>query len=232
MPKGRTLNRHPLQCTHCLEIKSEGDFYVINKRGKSKLREICKNCSRKKNKDARPSRLGKIKKHAQENAQEIAAYQKAYRQKNAAKLSDYYRERHQKRKLDPSHRGKVRDAAKSARDANPALRAKDALSARLSAALSQSGESKNRRHTLDFVGCSLDELRVHLESKFKKGMTWENRGRLGWHIDHIIPCASFDHSDENQVRQCWHFSNLRPMWWRDNLAKGKKLTEPQMSLMI
>jgi hypothetical protein len=180
----------------------------------------------------RRKRADKIKNRAAQKKDEISEYQKAYRQKNAAKLSSYYRDRYQKRKLDPAYRGKVRDAAKATRDANPALRAKDSLSARLSAALSQSGQSKNCRRTLDFVGCSLEELRVHLESQFKKGMTWENRGRLGWHIDHIIPCSSFDHSDEKQVLQCWHFTNLRPMWWRENLSKGKRLTLPQMSLLL
>jgi len=220
------------QCSICGHVKSPSDFYIGTKRGEPYQLPWCKACKKVESAKSRLKRSDKIKARAQKNKEEIAAYQKEYRKKNAKKLSEFYRKRYLQRKLDPAHRQKVNDWAKAARDANPALRAKDALSARLSAAFSQSGNSKNFRRTLDFVGCSLDELRIHLESRFKKGMTWKNRGKFGWHIDHIIPCSAFDHSDQNQVRQCWHFTNLRPMWWQDNLAKGKRLTEPQMSLLL
>jgi hypothetical protein len=220
------------QCSICRHVKSPSDFYFGKKRGKPYQIPHCKDCKKAAGAKDRAKRSDKIKAMAQANKEEIAAYQKAYRQKNSEKLKAFYRQRYLKRKLDPDHRRKVNEYAKAARDANPALRAKDALSARLSAAFSQSGQSKKCRRTLDFIGCSLEELRVHLESQFKKGMTWENRGRLGWHIDHIIPCSSFDHSDEKQVLQCWHFTNLRPMWWRENLSKGKRLTLPQMSLLL
>lgn len=53
-------------------------------------------------------------------------------------------------------------------------------------------------------------------------MSWDNYGYRGWHIDHIKPCASFDLTDPNQREQCFHFSNLQPMWAKDNLSKGAK----------
>ena len=73
------------------------------------------------------------------------------------------------------------------------------------------------------VGYALDELKKHLEKQFANNMTWENYGRNGWHIDHIRPCASFDLSEPAQQRECFHYSNLQPLWAKDNLAKGKKL---------
>jgi len=81
------------------------------------------------------------------------------------------------------------------------------------------------------IGCSQDQLKSHLESGFKKGMSWANYGTR-WHVDHIIPCAAFDHRDQNQIRQCWHWTNLRPLEAAKNIAKSDSITEPQMSLLL
>ena len=72
------------------------------------------------------------------------------------------------------------------------------------------------------LGCSIEHVRYHLEKQFTKGMSWENHG--DWHIDHIKPCASFDLTDESQQRECFHYSNLQPLWARDNLSKGATWT--------
>jgi hypothetical protein len=53
-------------------------------------------------------------------------------------------------------------------------------------------------------------------------MSWDNYGFRGWHIDHKKPCALFDLSLPEQQRECFHFSNLQPLWAADNLAKGVK----------
>jgi hypothetical protein len=75
----------------------------------------------------------------------------------------------------------------------------------------------------DLVGCTLAQLRGHLESKFQPGMTWHNRGFRGWHIDHIRPCASFDLADPEQQRKCFYYNNLQPLWAADNMRKGAKV---------
>lgn len=75
------------------------------------------------------------------------------------------------------------------------------------------------------LGCSVPELKVHLEALFQPGMTWKNWG-LGadcWHIDHIKPLRSFDLTDRAQFLKAAHFSNLQPLWERDNLSKGGKI---------
>jgi len=74
------------------------------------------------------------------------------------------------------------------------------------------------KRTMDLLGCSTEELKYYLESKFTSGMSWENMGR--WHIDHIRPCCSFDLTDPEQQKKCFHFSNLQPLWAKDNLKKG------------
>ena len=70
------------------------------------------------------------------------------------------------------------------------------------------------------LGCSIGELQTHLESKFQSGMTWDNHGLYGWHIDHIKPLASFDLTDRAQLLLACHYTNLQPLWATDNLSKG------------
>jgi hypothetical protein len=72
------------------------------------------------------------------------------------------------------------------------------------------------------LGCSLADLRAHLETQFQPGMTWENQGYRGWHIDHIRPLASFDLTDHEQVKLACHYTNLQPMWGVENMSKGAK----------
>lgn len=77
--------------------------------------------------------------------------------------------------------------------------------------------------TIKLLGCSVEQLKRHLELRFTEGMTWSNYGRNGWEIDHIIPCSSFDLTDYSQQRRCFHYSNLQPLWKLDNLKKGNRL---------
>ena len=72
------------------------------------------------------------------------------------------------------------------------------------------------------IGIDWDELLKYFESMFYDGMTWENYGYRGWHIDHIIPVCSAKTYDE-MVKLC-HYTNLRPMWAKDNLSKGNKIS--------
>jgi len=68
------------------------------------------------------------------------------------------------------------------------------------------------------LGCSIEELKQHLESQFQEGMTWDNYGQ--WHIDHIKPLASFDLINRDQLLEACHYTNLQPLWALDNLLKG------------
>lgn len=77
-----------------------------------------------------------------------------------------------------------------------------------------------------YIGCTLEELRLHIESLWLDGMSWENHSITGWHIDHIIPVNSFDYSNEKleeSLKKCWHYSNLQPLWSKDNIAKSDSL---------
>jgi hypothetical protein len=72
------------------------------------------------------------------------------------------------------------------------------------------------------MGCTASELKAYLESKWLPGMTWENYGFYGWHVDHIIPLSSFDLRNKEQYAAACHYTNLQPLWALDNLRKGSK----------
>lgn len=102
---------------------------------------------------------------------------------------------------------------------DPAYRIEQALRTRMYQALRK---SKKSACTEELVGCAFDDLKKYLEKKFLPGMSWSNYTRSGWHIDHIRPCASFDLSDPAQQRECFHYTNLQPLWAADNLSKSAK----------
>lgn len=71
------------------------------------------------------------------------------------------------------------------------------------------------------LGCSIDELKTILESKFTHGMSWDNYGE--WHIDHIKPLSKFNLTNSQEVLQACHYTNLQPLWAKDNIVKYNKL---------
>jgi len=70
------------------------------------------------------------------------------------------------------------------------------------------------------LGCTIPELKLYLENKFKEGMSWDNWNRTGWHIDHIIPLDSFNLQNREEFLKACHYTNLQPMWAEDNLTKS------------
>lgn len=78
------------------------------------------------------------------------------------------------------------------------------------------------KKTIELLGIDIKGLWKYLKSKFKVGMTIKNHGKV-WHIDHIIPIASFDLRDPKQQAKCFHYTNLQPLWAHENLSKGAKI---------
>ena len=70
------------------------------------------------------------------------------------------------------------------------------------------------------LGCTVAELKFHLESLFQEGMAWDNYGRDGWWIDHIVPLSAFGLTDPEQIKKACHYTNLQPLWAKDNMSKG------------
>ena len=76
--------------------------------------------------------------------------------------------------------------------------------------------------TIKLIGCSIEELKNHLESQFTDGMTWKNYGKDGWVIDHIKPCIKFNLSVLEKQKKCFNYTNLQPLWAEENNKKRDK----------
>lgn len=89
------------------------------------------------------------------------------------------------------------------------------------------GNGKNEKFFKqnEILGCSPFFLKSYLESLFTEGMSWDNYGMEGWWIDHIKPCDSFKPFTEEQQRECFHYTNLQPLWWYENISKGAKIMQ-------
>jgi len=98
---------------------------------------------------------------------------------------------------------------------NPNHKLKHNLRSRLRKALK--GKSKDKS-TVDLLGCSIERFKVHLETQFQPGMTWDNYGK--WHIDHIRPLSGFDLTSAEELKIVCCYKNLQPLWAKDNISKG------------
>ena len=97
------------------------------------------------------------------------------------------------------------------------------LATRISHAIKRHDKpTRKAAKTMDLIGCTIAELRLHIERQFTVGMAWINYGRNGWHIDHKRPCNSFDLTDDAQQRTCFHFTNLQPLWEAENISKSDR----------
>ena len=114
----------------------------------------------------------------------------------------------------------IRKKALYYRRNNLHLRIRHNISSRILIALKK-GVTKSSG-TIELLGCSILELKNHLQNKFVEGMSWENYGE--WQIDHIRPCASFNLINEEDQRLCFHYTNLQPLWAEENNRKGAKWT--------
>lgn len=152
------------------------------------------------------------------NKEKITKQRKIYEMNNKDKIS----ERKRKQRLENCEKYRIyrRQYKQNRRKRDMNYKILENLRIRLRAVLKNNIKTDT---TITLIGCSIDILRKHIESNFKFGMMWSNYGRNGWHIDHIIPCASFDLSKPEEQTKCFHYTNLQPLWWRENIIKGDKI---------
>lgn len=180
----------------------------------------------------RESYLEKSKAYYQANKESILKQQKAklatpegklakkardakYREDNRDRLNQKANERYHANKDEYLARQLEYQRRKEASD--PAYRLARRLRKRVWDAIAKGYKSQK---TMELIGCRIEALMQHLEKQFTDGMTWDNYGY--WHVDHIRPCDSFDLTDLEQQKECFHFSNLQPLWAEDNIRKGAK----------
>lgn len=187
------------------------EFFHKKKDGRYGLVARCKNCRKKEGRERYEQNHEKIKKqvkiYAGKNREKVRENEKQWRSKNKARIRDSNRKRYSE---------------------NPTRRIGNNLSNNTRNALKGTYKSSS---TIGLLGCSIEECQKHLEDQFQEGMIWDNYGNPNgdhtdcWHVDHIRPCASFDLTQEDQQRVCFHYTNLQPLWAKDNLSKGDKWNE-------
>lgn len=130
-------------------------------------------------------------------------------------LSNSWREANRSRVNKNSYRARV---ARMANDIS--FRLKILVWKRIYCALKA---NKGGKRTEFIIGCTIQELKAHIESLFQPGMSWENWSKDGWHLDHILPLSSFDLTNPKELKKACHYNNLQPLWAKDNLSKSNKV---------
>jgi len=159
----------------------------------------------------------RIKKWREENKEKIAEQRRGYYQRNKNNILELCKQYREKNKEKINITKKLYRKKGYSDDLNYQM--KDKLRSRIRLALKN--KIKKTGSTVDLLGCSLEYFRKYFEKKFTKGMNWSVIDKI--HIDHIIPCASFDLMNESEQKKCFHYTNLQPLWAMENLQKGARI---------
>lgn len=188
----------------------------ISPEEKKRRNKICGKKYRLKNKEKLCIK-DKINRQKPKQKEYNKKYQKEYRQKNKEKLKNYLKLYNQR----PEQRIKQKKKRKT-----PIMKIRRNMSDSIRYILKTNNLSKNKRKWETLVRYTLQDLKEHLEKLFKPGMNWNNYGKNGWVIDHIIPIVFFQFKNTNDVEflYCWSLNNLQPLWAKDNLEKSDFIT--------
>jgi hypothetical protein len=210
------IHNYNKKCSCCQQEKPINCF-PKNIRNKDLLDTHCKICKCNKNKTYRERNKEKFsvmrRKYYSENIEKMREEKRKYGHKNKEKKKVYdidYRKnnsekiKNYKKKWETKHRN------------DPIFKIKRNLRRRVHHVLS--GKRKSDK-TFNLIGCSASFFKEYIESLWKEGMSWDNYGPKGWHIDHIVPCHRFNLLNEEEQRKCFHYSNQRPLWAYENLSR-------------
>lgn len=239
-------------CPYCKEEKALNLFYNC-KRSSTGASTYCKKCTNKKNRTWRENNPDKVAANAaawlEKNKEHVQERTKNYRKANKKLIAATNKRRYEAKKEEISKRTKIyreenkeriaaskakwameniettremRERYRKKKSKEPKYKIDHAVSVSIRKSIKRG--SKGGRKWCELVGYDTERLMMHLESKFKPGMNWDNYGPLGWHIDHIKPKSLFKYEtpDDPEFKQCWSLSNLQPLWFRENAAKKDK----------
>lgn len=218
-------------CHKCKIEKSIGEFYLHKGMNDGHI-NFCKTCVKKRIKIYYEINREKIRKYNKKWQQDNKSILKQYREKNKTKVKLWhYNEYMRNRQKYLNRAGKYyienTEKVKSNNKKYMYKRLKtdknfyilSILRRRFNNAI----KGYKSKSTMQLLGCSIEYLRIYLENKFKDGMTWNNYGLHSWHIDHIIPCSKFDLCKEDEQKKCFHYTNLQPLWAKENLSKHTRI---------
>jgi hypothetical protein len=222
--KKELLLKGKKKCTKCGECKAI-DMFHNSKISKDGLSSNCKACYSEYDFYKRNERKKAKKKLREETKvdrlQKQKEKQKQYYIDNKQKFKEYYIKN--KTKLNKQRTKWHMERYNS----DSLFKMTSNLRSRTSNAFKKSRWNKNSSN-IEMLGCSFETAHKHLERQFTKGMNWGNQGE--WHIDHIIPLASAK-TEEDLINLC-HYTNLQPLWAKDNLSKGASIDNQQGKLRL
>lgn len=208
------------QCTKCKDNKELSEF-PRSKRYKSGYNSQCKLCVNAHNKTYRDENIELINQSRREHYQKNAPKMREEKKKYYASHKSY------KAKYDIVYRKANSLAIKEYKRAwellhkdDPIFKIKRNLRRRVHHALE--GNCKSDK-TFELIGCSPQFFKDYISDLFQKDMSWDNYGE--WHIDHIKPCFTFNLSNPEEQRKCFHYSNQRPLWKLDNLRRPRNIEQ-------
>lgn len=161
-----------------------------------------------------------MRKYYLKNKEKIDKYRKQWYLDNKD-TKDFKQKRFTYKKMyEQSNKEYLRNRRKKYYYNNINIRLKELIRNRIRIALKHTHKHSK---TVELLGCSIEQAREHLQKQFQLGMSWNNYNIKGWHIDHIVPCSSFDLTKEEEQRRCFHYTNLQPLWAHENLVKHTKM---------
>lgn len=211
-------------CSRCNILQSDDQFRKGKKQCKSCIKQIQKELYLKNRED----RILKSTQYAEKNHDKVKQYHKKryaeQRHVYKEKAAEYYDQNKDYIIQKVANYRKVnRDVINLKRRSkkyhlSPEAKIRRSLHNRLNKIVKYKAIRIYDR-AIDFLGCTPLELKSYLESKFLPTMSWENHGSL-WHIDHIIPCAHFDLTKEEDQKKCFHYTNLQPLFATTTIING------------
>jgi len=181
------------------------------KRHLERARERYKRTARKEPKE--------VFKRGDKNAETGLVFFSNYRNRNQYWISE---EKYNEKKEQAREYRKNYSYHKDRYHKDPIFKLKILMKGRLrSILLNPNNPLKKSKRTFEYIGCSAEQLKKHLEDQFSEGMTWDNYGT--WHVDHKTPTSRA--STEEELMKLCHYTNLQPLWEKDNLCKGKLTAE-------
>jgi len=193
-------------CKPCRKTKSAAKYQENKEEIKAKT-----NAYKQANRDAVRTRS---KEYDKKNAEKIAQRKAKYRDDNAEHIAAQKKEYHSRPEVKARRSRYHVDKKKT----DLQYRLKALLRARIANCIKNN--TKKGSAVAD-LGCSIEQFKLYIESKWQPGMTWENHNLTGWHIDHIIPLSSFDLTNRQQFLKATHYTNLQPLWAKDNWKKNR-----------
>lgn len=219
-------------------------YQVENREKRSAYHREYRNKNKERLKDYERTRRDKnrdkfreySKEYRKNNIDTIKAREKEYRDSNKEKIKAYgrrYYENNSDRLIEKNKKYRIENRDKynesnrkylrKKRREDPQYRVKMNISRHIYCKLKSEGRKKDK-NSVKYLGCDIDCFKRHIESFFSEEMNWDNYGEV-WHIDHTIPCSSWDHLNEFDIFCCWNYRNLKPMLKEENLKKGNKYSK-------